>query len=185
MKQIQKGFTLIELMIVVAIIGILAAVAIPAYQDYVTKAKLSKVSSTIDPLKLAIQQYFTANGNFALPAGAVLENNRLAKQPVTAGDLWDSLGLQYKLVVPNELASISYLSQAGVGNLPNDVSLQLTFASQGIGAGIDGLTLEQAAVVGGTSVTWVCGLVAGANKAAVLGTTTITSPVALKYYGCQ
>ena len=56
MKHIQKGFTLIELMIVVAIIGILAAVAIPAYQDYTAKAQSSEAFVLLDGLKTPIAE---------------------------------------------------------------------------------------------------------------------------------
>jgi type IV pilus assembly protein PilA len=76
MKMIQKGFTLIELMIVVAIIGILAAIAIPAYQDYTIRAQVTEGLNLADGVKVAVADYYTQNGAFpaaglatAAPAG--------------------------------------------------------------------------------------------------------------------
>jgi type IV pilus assembly protein PilA len=61
----QQGFTLIELMIVVAIIGILAAVAIPAYKDYTTRAKMSEVLVMMEPAKLAVSETASSLGSLA------------------------------------------------------------------------------------------------------------------------
>jgi type IV pilus assembly protein PilA len=61
MKRIQKGFTLIELMIVVAIIGILAAVALPAYQDYTVRAKVSELVLAASGMKTTIAEFAQTN----------------------------------------------------------------------------------------------------------------------------
>jgi type IV pilus assembly protein PilA len=64
MKNIQKGFTLIELMIVVAIIGILAAIAIPAYSDYTERAKVSELVTLGSACKASVSEYYQAQGVF-------------------------------------------------------------------------------------------------------------------------
>ena len=74
MQMVQKGFTLIELMIVVAIIGILAAVALPAYQDYTVRAKLSEAVIAGSSVKGLLSEAFQTDGTTGLTAAATAYN---------------------------------------------------------------------------------------------------------------
>ena len=87
MKRVQQGFTLIELMIVVAIVGILAAIAIPAYSDYIVRSKVSEAMASLGACKTSVSEYIATKGASALTAanaGCTDQASQFASAPAVA-----------------------------------------------------------------------------------------------------
>ena len=83
MKRVQQGFTLIELMIVVAIVGILAAIALPAYQDYIVRSKVSEAAATAAACKTSVAEYLASKNT--MPADITAAGcSAIASQYVTS-----------------------------------------------------------------------------------------------------
>jgi type IV pilus assembly protein PilA len=148
MKQVQKGFTLIELMIVVAIIGILAAVAIPAYQDYITKAKFSKISSAVSATQTAIGMFVQENGITSANSANMF----------AAADPWTSLGFTGAPTSTTEVSAIS-VSVAGV--------VTATVAPGVIGSTSCG-NVTFTPTVGATAVKWAVATTCGSPAPAIV-----------------
>lgn len=115
------GFTLIELMIVVAIIGILAAIAIPAYQDYVIRAQVSEANILAGGLKPQVADIYANEGKLAsmnsgklgIPVAASVTGKYTAKVAVTAGLITAHMGKEANAKVSGQTLALSPLQNAG------------------------------------------------------------------------
>jgi type IV pilus assembly protein PilA len=127
--QQQQGFTLIELMIVVAIIGILAAIAIPAYQDYTIRAKVSEPMTFLDAAKVSVAEYYQSQGYMP--------------DSTTAAGVRDSSS-QY-------IASVLYA-------FTSSTESKITLTVQDLATGLDGKTIVLTGTADAATgiITWDC-----------------------------
>jgi type IV pilus assembly protein PilA len=147
MKSIQKGFTLIELMIVVAIIGILAAIAIPAYQDYTIRSKVTEGLNLADSAKAAVAEGFQSGDVAGMDAAGIAWNapNFTATKYVTDVNIAAGTGI---ITITFDGANIPQL--VGANTLIMTPSINKAALATGLSGNID----------------WACGSVSTATATA-------------------
>ena len=131
MNTMQKGFTLIELMIVVAIIGILAAIAIPAYTDYTARAKITEAVGALASAKTSVSEYYTSMGK--MPADG------------------DAAGI-------NENPAGSYVDEVVYAKTSDTVST-VTAELKGVNGTANGKKFKLTGTGSDAGVTWACATV--------------------------
>ena len=130
-KQIQKGFTLIELMIVVAIIGILAAIAIPAYQDYTIRAQVSEGLSLASGVRASVTEVFQSTG------------------------AWPTDNEEAGVADPDDIAG-KYVDSVTVSADGDDGVITVTFEGDNANPALAGATLVLTGTGVDGAVSWVC-----------------------------
>ncbi|TCJ25124.1 pilin [Halomonas sp. GDM18] len=136
MTRKQSGFTLIELMIVVAIIGILAAIAIPRYQDYTTRSQVTEAINLASGLKTAVAEVYSNTGALAgidsetngIPAANTVTGNYVASVGVDDGTITatmgnnvnDTIDTQTVILVPNVGGAGSITWTCNTGTVPDN-----------------------------------------------------------------
>jgi type IV pilus assembly protein PilA len=155
MKTMQQGFTLIELMIVVAIIGILAAIAIPAYQNYTIRAQVTEGLSLADGWKTSIAEFYAQNGTFPVGANTTGDATHIVAAGATTGKYVSGV-----TVIAGGVVQITYglLANANIAAKVLDISPWLS---------------------ANNDVVWVCGK--GAVPGGAVGGTADASSVAVQY----